>query len=194
MNKILFSTLLRKPVQVFGNDKRCYVGLLTIVDEMITGILNREFIFSYICISNSLHLSRHFMQRVSKFHDRIFPIKELKNTPQVKRFQNVSRHDPLRKASSKSMPNSGKNLSNINGIALGFSGISLGIMGRTILAQRRNNVECEGNRLAGVIQSTLQQDSKFDWRRFWFYLKPYILEFLGAVAVSFFTLFKFFNF
>lgn len=56
---------------------------------------------------------------------------------------------------------------------------------RSILLHSRGQVHCEGNRLAGVLQRTLQQeDGKFDWKRFWSYLEPHLWEFLGAIAVS----------
>lgn len=65
----------------------------------------------------------------------------------------------------------------------------MGLAGRNMLQQSRREVHCEGNRLAGVLQRTLQQkDGKFDWKRFWAYLEPHLWEFLGAIAVSFITL------
>ncbi|KAH8396319.1 hypothetical protein KR222_008114, partial [Zaprionus bogoriensis] len=50
---------------------------------------------------------------------------------------------------------------------------------------------CEGNRLAGVLQQTLQTEQeaagleqKFDWRRFWTYLEPHSWELLGAIFAA----------
>lgn len=45
---------------------------------------------------------------------------------------------------------------------------------------------CEANRLAGVIQHTLQQDAdkNFDWKRLWTYLEPHTWELIGAILVS----------
>lgn len=78
------------------------------------------------------------------------------------------------------------NASKLKAILLGGGGVTICLVGRTIFQQGRSRVQCEGNRLAGVIQKTLQQEnSNFDWRRFWSYLEPHLLEFLGAIAVSF---------
>ncbi|KAH8400093.1 hypothetical protein KR215_007018, partial [Drosophila sulfurigaster] len=42
-----------------------------------------------------------------------------------------------------------------------------------------------GNRLAGVIQHTLQQEEQhFDWRRFWSYLEPHTWELIGAICAA----------
>lgn len=76
-----------------------------------------------------------------------------------------------------------KRILNTRLILLSGCGITLGLGTRTYQAFARQ-AQCEGNRLAGVIQKTLQQeDNKFDWRRFWSYLEPHLWELLGAIAV-----------
>uniref|UniRef100_A0A0K8W4R2 Uncharacterized protein n=1 Tax=Bactrocera latifrons TaxID=174628 RepID=A0A0K8W4R2_BACLA len=77
----------------------------------------------------------------------------------------------------------GKRILNTRLILLSGCGATLGLGLRTYLAFARQ-AQCESNRLAGVIQKTLQQeDNKFDWRRFWAYLEPHLWELLGAIAV-----------
>ncbi|XP_061391239.1 mitochondrial potassium channel ATP-binding subunit [Musca vetustissima] len=69
-------------------------------------------------------------------------------------------------------------------LLFGSGGVSLGLVARSWL-HGRYKVQCEGNRLAGVLQKTLQQeDGKFDWKRFWSYLEPHLWEFLGAIAAA----------
>lgn len=79
-------------------------------------------------------------------------------------------------------------ITTLNGLAkvrtflLGAGGVSLGLA-----AKCRSSwvVQCESNRLAGVFQKTLHKDdTKFDWRKFWEYLKPYIWELLGAIFAA----------
>lgn len=77
-----------------------------------------------------------------------------------------------------------KNATKLRALLFGSGGVSLGLVARSWI-QGRYKVQCEGNRLAGVLQKTLQQeDGKFDWKRFWSYLEPHLWEFLGAIAVN----------
>ncbi|XP_055839508.1 mitochondrial potassium channel ATP-binding subunit [Episyrphus balteatus] len=67
-------------------------------------------------------------------------------------------------------------------LLLAAGGVSLGLAGKCTSSWF---VQCESNRLAGVLQKTLQQDdTKFDWKKFWEYLKPYLWELLGAVFAA----------
>lgn len=47
---------------------------------------------------------------------------------------------------------------------------------------------CEGNRLSGMLQqqleTELEKEQNFDWRRFWSYLEPHTWELIGAIFVS----------
>lgn len=89
---------------------------------------------------------------------------------------------------NKNAQPSQKSVSNVGGLAraktllIGAGGVSLGLV-----AKCRSSlfVHCENSRLAGVLQKTLQQDNnKFDWKKFWEYLKPYIWELLGAILAA----------
>ncbi|CAD7086580.1 unnamed protein product [Hermetia illucens] len=74
-------------------------------------------------------------------------------------------------------------------LLLGGLGVSVGlcVKGRTFLAK------CEANRLEGVTAKTIRDiETNFDWKRFWMYLKPHLLEFIGAIiaalAVAYFNI------
>lgn len=47
---------------------------------------------------------------------------------------------------------------------------------------------CNSGRLAGYQANVIKNDTiAFDWRKFWTYLKPHLLKFLGAIAVCQYT-------
>lgn len=67
----------------------------------------------------------------------------------------------------------------------GGATLGVGVAMRSCWTSRSLVAHCEGNRLAGVIQHTLEQeDQNFDWRRLWTYLEPHTWELIGAVLVS----------
>lgn len=64
----------------------------------------------------------------------------------------------------------------------GATGISLAVSLNFI----RNGVmvRCQSDRITGYRSKVTRPDEgKFDWARFWGYLKPHLLKFLGAIAV-----------
>ncbi|EDV92287.1 mitochondrial potassium channel ATP-binding subunit [Drosophila grimshawi] len=70
-------------------------------------------------------------------------------------------------------------------LLLGGATLGVGVAVRGWWATRL--VHCEGNRLAGVVQHTLDQqeeDQQFDWRRLWTYLEPHTWELLGAICAA----------
>lgn len=128
------------------------------------------------------------MQQLPKFHIKTsLTTKSFKDVIQLKNFHSTVRNAELRNGCPKSASQtSAKNAAKIRALLYGSGGVTLGLAARTLLQQGRNKVQCEGNRLAGVIQKTLQQeDGKFDWKRFWSYLQPHLWELLGAIAVRF---------
>uniref|UniRef100_A0A1A9WQU5 Mitochondrial potassium channel ATP-binding subunit n=1 Tax=Glossina brevipalpis TaxID=37001 RepID=A0A1A9WQU5_9MUSC len=67
----------------------------------------------------------------------------------------------------------------------GAGALTIGLASRNLLQNNFRQVKCEGNRLTGIFQSTLQpDDGKFDWKRFWSYLRPYLWELLAAIAAA----------
>lgn len=111
--------------------------------------------------------------------------KALKDVTQRKNLHSSIRNVELKSGCPNSTTQS-KNAAKIKAILVGGGGVTLGLAARTFLQQSRNKVKCEGNRLAGVLQKTLQQeDGKFDWKRFWSYLEPHFWEFVGAIAVRY---------
>lgn len=127
--------------------------------------------------------SRHLTQQLPKFQQvpqtqlnglRDFSA-HLKNANKLLRV--------VEQQASRAAETGGKRILNTRILLLSGCGVTLGLGTRTYLALARQ-AHCEGNRLAGVIQKTLQQeDNKFDWRRFWSYLEPHLWELLGAIGV-----------
>ncbi|KAH8265180.1 hypothetical protein KR044_012956, partial [Drosophila immigrans] len=82
----------------------------------------------------------------------------------------------------------GRALQTTRALLLGGGTLAGGVAVRSWWA----TVHCEaaaatgGNRLAGVIQNTLQQQQEqhFDWRRFWTYLEPHTWELIGAICAA----------
>ncbi|XP_064540650.1 mitochondrial potassium channel ATP-binding subunit [Drosophila montana] len=67
----------------------------------------------------------------------------------------------------------------------GGATLGVGVAMRGWWTSRSLVAHCEGNRLAGVIQHTLEQeDQSFDWRRLWTYLEPHTWELIGAVLAA----------
>lgn len=128
--------------------------------------------------------SRQLLQQVPKFHINPSLTKQVaKDASSWKSFHSSLRVAEL-KAAERTTSQTAKNAAKVRALLFGSGGVSLGLVARS-LQQRCYKVQCEGNRLAGVIQRTLQQeDGKFDWKRFWSYLQPHLWEFLGAIAVS----------
>lgn len=129
--------------------------------------------------------SRHLLQQIPKFHINGSLTKTSpKDAAQWKNFHSSIRNAELG-GGGKSSSQSAKNAVKTRALLLGGGGVSIGLAARSLLQQTRHEVQCEGNRLAGVIQKTLQQDDgKFDWKRFWSYLEPHLWEFLGAIAAA----------
>ncbi|XP_075165310.1 mitochondrial potassium channel ATP-binding subunit [Haematobia irritans] len=129
--------------------------------------------------------SRQLLQQIPKFHvNTSLTKKGFKDVSQWKNFHSNIRAE-LR-AGQKTSPKTAKNAAKMKILLIGGGGVSLGVLTRCLI-QRFQTVQCEaqGNRLAGVIQRTLkQEDSKFDWKRFWSYLEPHLWEFLGAIAAA----------
>ncbi|XP_004520570.1 ATP-binding cassette sub-family B member 8, mitochondrial [Ceratitis capitata] len=128
--------------------------------------------------------NRHLTQQLSKYnqvpHTQPNGIRDfsghLRNANKLLRV--------VERQASRASEVGGKQILNTRLLLLGGCGVSLGLGARTYLAFTRQ-VQCEGNRLAGVLQKTLQQeDNKFDWRRFWTYLEPHVWELLGAIAAA----------
>lgn len=149
--------------------------------DVMSPTVRKKFIKSLFFFCRS---SRQLLQQIPKFNNNISLTKEaLKDVTQQKNFYSSIRNGELKIGCPKSTPYSSKNAAKIKAILVGGGGVTLGLAARTFLQQSHNKVKCDGNRLAGVIQKTLQQeDGKFDWRRFWSYLEPHLWEFLGAIA------------
>lgn len=148
---------------------------------MSPNMLGKFFLIAVVFYVFSCQLLKH----IPKFHINSASIrKSLKDITQSKSF-----HSTLKNLESKDAclrtPGRAKHIAKLRAILLGGSGVTLCLVGRTIWQQGYGRVQCEGNRLTGVIQKTLQQeDSHFDWKRFWSYLQPHLWELLGAIAVS----------
>lgn len=53
------------------------------------------------------------------------------------------------------------------------------------LRYNRLFVKCEADRMVGVHARTIKEnDVRFDWKRFWKYLKPHLLKLIAAIIVS----------
>lgn len=61
--------------------------------------------------------------------------------------------------------------------------LALGIGSSLFLRNHLATVKCEINRTT-EIQLATNPELKFDWRRFWFYLKVHIWKLLGAIAAA----------
>lgn len=64
-----------------------------------------------------------------------------------------------------------------------FGGVSVGLTVAARLHGRSITVHCEANRLRGI-ESLENSEARFDWRRFWQYLRPHLMKLLAAVACS----------
>lgn len=91
---------------------------------------------------------------------------------------------PIRQFNANLVPKrpaevTGKKLSSIAKLFIGgTSAIALSFR------YNRFAVSCTSNRLAGYHTNVAKNDTvTFDWRKFWHYLKPYLLKFIGAIAV-----------
>ncbi|ALC49207.1 CG1824, partial [Drosophila busckii] len=77
-----------------------------------------------------------------------------------------------------------------NRVALRCGGLTLGLGMGMGVAWRKWTAHCEGNRLAGVVQQTLEEveaaaeQPQFDWRRLWAYLEPHLWELIGAICAA----------
>ncbi|KAL9922590.1 mitochondrial potassium channel ATP-binding subunit isoform 1-T1 [Glossina fuscipes fuscipes] len=116
---------------------------------------------------------------------------------QLPRFQTASSEYIVRlknfnKIFGKSKPNvtissttTAKNALRLRTFLCGAGAVTIGLSSRSLLQCSFRHVKCEGNRLTGIFQNTLQPDEgKFDWKRFWSYLLPYMWELLAAVAAA----------
>lgn len=63
-----------------------------------------------------------------------------------------------------------------------FSGFSLSYLTYKCMNQVKCEANISGNRLTGFKYS--DKEIKFDWKRFWLYLKPHMLKLLIAIIVS----------
>ncbi|XP_055379821.1 mitochondrial potassium channel ATP-binding subunit [Condylostylus longicornis] len=119
-----------------------------------------------------------------------FPSNNLPNTAKdiIKSFK-INKNFTKNIKNRKNTENVGR--SNTKQILLSGFGISLGLGAKV---GNRFFVHCEADRLSGVIQTGIDEhkDVKFDWKKFWEYLKPYFWELLGAIlsalAVAYFNI------
>lgn len=63
-------------------------------------------------------------------------------------------------------------------LVFGGTGVSLAVH----LKNTKLVVECEANRLKGLRSS--EKEIKFDWKRFWTYLRPHLAKFLAAIVTA----------
>ncbi|XP_013114356.2 mitochondrial potassium channel ATP-binding subunit [Stomoxys calcitrans] len=130
--------------------------------------------------------SRQLLQQSTRVHIKAPLTKQIKDVSSPWKNLHSTNIRAELKAGQNSSQKTGRNAAKLKALLVGSGGVSLGWITRSLL-QRQQYVHCEGagNRLAGVIQRTLkQEDSKFDWKRFWSYLEPYLWEFLGAIAAA----------
>uniref|UniRef100_A0A1A9VCX6 Mitochondrial potassium channel ATP-binding subunit n=1 Tax=Glossina austeni TaxID=7395 RepID=A0A1A9VCX6_GLOAU len=111
---------------------------------------------------------------------------------QIASSENIVRLKDLNKIFGKSKPNvtisstsTARHALKLRTFLCGAGAVTIGLTGRSLLQSSLRQVKCEGNRLAGIFRNTLQPDEgKFDWKRFWSYLLPYLWELLAAVAAA----------
>ncbi|XP_073813685.1 mitochondrial potassium channel ATP-binding subunit [Musca autumnalis] len=138
-----------------------------------------------LLLHNCRDNSRPLLQQIPRFHINSSLTKQsVKDASRWKNFHSNVRAELRNGQKAPQQQQSSTNVTKLKALLIGGGGVSLGLAAR-MWQHGRYKVQCEGNRLAGVLQKTLQQeDGKFDWKRFWSYLEPHLWELLGAIAAA----------